>query len=174
LKNRPRRRSVRPASASLGPQIRRVRRTVLIRREHPNVVNIRLLRQIVCAILDRVFPETDGEVSVALLDADQISSINKAFLNHDGPTDVITFDYTDGKLCGEILICIDEAICQARDFGTTWQSELVRYIIHGVLHLKGYQDLVAVARRKMKREENRLLHQLARTFEFGKLRIEGR
>ena len=50
---------------------------------------------------------------------------------------------------------------QAREFGTTWQSEVVRYVIHGLLHLRGHDDLKPAERRVMKREENRLLKRVA-------------
>ena len=70
---------------------------------------------------------------------------------------------------GEIFICIDEAVTQARRFRTTWPSELVRYLVHGILHLQGYDDLTPAARRKMKREENRLLQQLARHYLLQRL-----
>ncbi len=91
---------------------------------------------------------------------------------------MITFDHsspsagaTGQPTCfhGEIFICIDDAVKQSRQFRTAWQSELVRYVIHGLLHLAGHDDLRPVARRKMKREENRLLRLLAKRFAFGKL-----
>ena len=63
---------------------------------------------------------------------------------------------------GEIYVCVDEALIQARRFGTSWPSELARYIVHGVLHLLGYDDSKASKRRRMKREENRLLKALSR------------
>jgi probable rRNA maturation factor len=132
-------------------------------------VNSRLLRQIIKAIVISIFGKKQCVVSVALLNTEEISRINTAFLKHDGSTDVITFDYSEGSLCGEILICVDEAIRQAQVFRTTWQSELVRYLIHGFLHLDGYEDLVAADRRKMKREEDRILEQVARKFDLSKL-----
>ena len=64
---------------------------------------------------------------------------------------------------------MDDAISQARQFGTTWTSELVRYVIHGVLHLLGHDDVRPVTRRKMKREENRLLKEIARRFPLRKI-----
>ena len=85
---------------------------------------------------------------------------------------VATLDRLDGcspLLHGEIFVCLDQAIAQARRFRTSWQSELVRYIVHGVLHLQGQQDLHAAARRRMKREENRLLRQLGRRFDLRAL-----
>src|SRR5439155_4782764 len=68
------------------------------------------------------------------------------------------------QLHGEIFICIDDAVKQARQFRTTWQSELVRYLTHGVLHAVGYDDLTPADRCVMKREENRLLGMLSRQF----------
>src|SRR5205807_7575292 len=124
-----------------------------------------------------------------------ITQPNETFRRHHGPTDVITFDYAveqassllssrqasglaskappkrarpgavAASLHGEIFICTDEAISQARRFHTTWQSELTRYVIHGLLHLCGYDDQRAAARRQMKREEARLLDQIARQFD---------
>ena len=64
---------------------------------------------------------------------------------------------------------MDEAVLQARKFDTSWQSEIVRYIIHGVLHLVGFDDSSAGARRKMKREENRRLREITRCFPLSKL-----
>ena len=72
-------------------------------------------------------------------------------------------------LHGELYICLDDAIAQAKEFRTTWQSEVVRYVIHGVLHLLGHDDHAAAARRKMKREENRLLRHLAKEFPLASL-----
>ena len=70
---------------------------------------------------------------------------------------------------GEIFICLDEAVSQARRFRTTWQSELVRYVVHGVLHLLGYDDAASRARRRMKKAEDTLLHLLAREFDLYNL-----
>jgi len=72
-------------------------------------------------------------------------------------------------LHGELFICVDDAVAQAREFGTTWQSEIVRYLVHGVLHLRGHDDHDPAARRKMKREENRLLRGLDRRFDLSRL-----
>ena len=64
---------------------------------------------------------------------------------------------------------MDDAIRQAKKFKTNWQSEIVRYIVHGVLHLLGHDDVNATAKRKMKREENRLLRKLSARFALSKL-----
>jgi probable rRNA maturation factor len=104
-----------------------------------------------------------------------MAEFNERFLRHTGSTDVITFDYADDLtrlLHGEIFISIDDAKAQAREFRTSWQSELARYVIHGVLHLRGFDDIRPADRRKMKREENRLLKEIARLFPLSKLRTQ--
>ena len=117
--------------------------------------------------------------------------INETFLRHEGSTDVITFDYAISigqassrshskanygdrrdacpALHGEIFICMDEAISQSKKFKTTWQSEIVRYLVHGVLHLLGHDDRNAAARRKMKREEERRLAVLSEKFSLAQI-----
>ena len=62
-----------------------------------------------------------------------------------------------------------EATRQARRFHTTWQRELIRYVIHGLLHLCGYDDRRSAARRQMKREEDRILRQISQEFDLAAL-----
>jgi probable rRNA maturation factor len=163
------------------------RELLLRNRQRSRRVNTLLLRQIASAALDGLPAVEDWEIGIHLVAAREIAHINETFLRHDGPTDVITFDHLSGvpsssgrpsksrskskprTLHGEIFVCLDEALLQARRFRTTWQSELVRYIIHGLLHLLGYDDTTVAARRAMKREENRLLKELARRFPLRKL-----
>ena len=76
---------------------------------------------------------------------------------------------TRPTLHGELFICVDEAVFQAKQFGTNWQSEILRYVVHGVLHLRGYDDLQPDLRRKMKRAENRLVRVLAKRFSLAQL-----
>ena len=67
--------------------------------------------------------------------------MNKAYLQHDYYTDVITFDYTEGdKISGDIFISVDTVRSNAEQFGTDYDEELHRIIIHGVLHLCGIND----------------------------------
>lgn len=72
-------------------------------------------------------------------------------------------------LHGEIFICVDEAVRNARRFRTSWQAEVIRYLVHGCLHLLGHDDKSAPARRAMKLEENRLLKRLASRFPLSRL-----
>ena len=70
---------------------------------------------------------------------------------------------------GELFVCVDDALQQAKKFKTIWQSEIIRYVVHGILHLLGHDDVNAKAKRKMKLEENRLLRKLSARFALSKL-----
>jgi probable rRNA maturation factor len=104
-----------------------------------------------------------AEVGIHLVGATEMAEVNRKFLQHQGSTDVITFDHgsNPGHLHGELYISVADAILQADQFNTTWQEELGRYIIHGLLHLHGEDDLEPVARKRMKKRENQLLRQVA-------------
>ncbi|MCX6895796.1 MAG: rRNA maturation RNase YbeY [Verrucomicrobia bacterium] len=150
---------------------------VIANRQHRKKINARLLRQIATALLAEL-EIAEAELGLRLVAATEMARVNGTFLNHAGSTDVITFDHSKPEtrnpkpetvLHGELFICLDDAIAQAREFRTTWQSEVVRYVIHGVLHLLGHDDHAATARRKMKREENRLLRRLAKEFPLARL-----
>ena len=159
-------------------------------RQRTRKINRRLLKQITTALLADLKIET-ADLGIHLVATPEMTRLNEKFLRHAGSTDVITFDYGFGvppsggfppnhsrrtnrlkpelqTLHGEILICVDEAVLQARKFGTSWQSEVVRYIVHGVLHLLGFDDSSADVRRKMKRQENRRLRAIARRFPLSK------
>lgn len=150
-------------------------------------INLRLLKRITNALLADLKIE-DAELGIHMVAMTEMTRLNEKFLRHRGSTDVITFDYTNqGGQCfvtaptirattkrcpplhGEIFICVDEAVVQAKKFETDWQSEVVRYLIHGVLHLLGYNDARPAARRRMKRGENRLLRQFSRRFSLAQL-----
>ncbi len=156
-------------------------------------LNVRYLRLMTRELLRELLEIGDFDLGIYIVRAPRMAEINQTYLQHAGSTDVITFDYSGNPLPvsgsklalaagrqkpetsihGELFICIDDAIAQARQFRTTWPSELVRYIIHGILHLRGYDDLNPAARRRMKREENRLLKSLELTFSFAKLSSSG-
>ena len=147
-------------------------------RQRVRRVDTALLRRITRHLLRDQFRVVDFELAIHLVAADEMSRVNWSFLQHEGSTDVITFDHSNepaslmkpkSSLHGEIFICIDDALKQAREFRTTWQSELTRYVIHGLLHLLGHDDLKPAARRRMKLEENRLLRRTAGTFPLVEL-----
>ena len=147
-------------------------------RQRIRAVNLRLLRQIVNSLLKAELEVEEVELGITLIAAPEMTRLNETFLQHEGSTDVITFDYCEpgtrnlergADIHGELFVCVDEAILQARRFRASWQSEVVRYLIHGVLHLLGHDDHRVADRRKMKREENRLLRLMATRFALSRL-----
>jgi len=150
-------------------------------RQRRQRVDARLLRQITTELLTDVLALEAVELGITLVAAPEMARINWQFLQHEGSTDVITFDHSEAqesrrkssrsvrRINGELFVCVDDAEEQAKSFHTVWQAELMRYIVHGVLHLLGHDDHQAGARRRMKREENRLVRLLAARFAFRKL-----
>jgi probable rRNA maturation factor len=146
-------------------------------RQRVRALRIPLLRQITRHLLAGELQVTGYELALHLVDAPEMARINEQFLQHEGSTDVITFDLRElqpetnlpAMLCGEVFISIPDAVQQAREFNTTWPAEVMRYVIHGLLHLSGYDDLEPAKRRIMKREENRLLKRIAAEFPIDRL-----
>ncbi len=81
-----------------------------------------------------------GSVSYIFCSDDYLVQINVEYLNHDTLTDIITFPYATSPIEGDIFISIDRVRDNAKDFGVSFEQELRRVIIHGVLHLCGYGD----------------------------------
>lgn len=107
-----------------------------------------------------------AELSWQFVESRRMANYNVKFLGHQGSTDVITFQYAKSvkidSLFGDVLICMDDAFTQAKLFNTTPQSETLRYIIHSILHLQGFDDLSPVERKLMKKHENKWVNWLER------------
>ncbi len=85
----------------------------------------------------------EAKISLAFVDNPTIHRINKQFLDHDEPTDVITFPLSNAGaklLEGELVIGVEVALAQAQERGHAVEAELCLYVIHGLLHLCGYDD----------------------------------
>jgi probable rRNA maturation factor len=104
-----------------------------------------------------------AKISLAFVTDPTIHALNKRFLDHDYPTDCLTFPLEHGKegLEGEIVISADTAIRQGAEYGNEPQQELLLYIVHGVLHLMDYDDQHDAAARAMRAREQHYLRQLA-------------
>lgn len=103
------------------------------------------------------------KVTLALVDNAHIHRLNKQFLNHDEPTDVLTFPYSDTgakTLEGEVVIGYEVAKEYATDRGHDATLELALYVIHGCLHLCGYTDTDARGEREMRSKEREYLKKL--------------
>jgi probable rRNA maturation factor len=100
-------------------------------------------------------PELD-RVEVAIVSDEVIASVHEKFMGIPGPTDVITFDH------GEIVIGADTAASQGEEFGTGCAREIALYIVHGLLHLRGFDDRTAEGAEAMRALQEKILADLWR------------
>lgn len=99
-----------------------------------------------------------GQVTYVFCDDDYILCTNREFLRHDYFTDIITFDYTRGRrIGGDLVISLDTVRSNAEGLGVPYSRELLRVVIHGVLHLCGINDKGPGEREIMERHENEAL-----------------
>lgn len=99
-----------------------------------------------------------GNLNYLFVNDDEILVANRQFVNHDYYTDIITFDYSRGdKIAGDIMISVDTVASNAEKFGVAYFRELLRVIIHGVLHLVGINDKGPGEREIMEAAENKAL-----------------
>ena len=99
-----------------------------------------------------------GEIGYLFVDDEKILEVNREYLGHDYYTDVITFDYDeDDTVSGDIVISLDTVRSNAQLFGKTYEEELYRVIIHGILHLCGISDKGPGEREIMEAAENKAL-----------------
>src|SRR5271166_5330297 len=98
----------------------------------------------------------DAEISLAFVDNPTIHALNKRYLQHDEPTDVLSFPLSEPnakRLAGELVIGVEVALTQAQERGHDVQVELALYVIHGLLHLCGHDDHDDADRRAMRERE---------------------
>ena len=107
--------------------------------------------------------EADYEISLAFVDNPTIHRLNRRYLQHDEPTDVLSFPLSEPgarRLAGELVLGVEVAIEQAAARGHDVQTELTLYVIHGLLHLCGYDDHDDASRAAMRERERLYLRQL--------------
>lgn len=99
-----------------------------------------------------------GEIGYMFVDDERILEVNREYLGHDYYTDIITFDYDEGDVInGDMVISLDTVRSNAEKLGKDYDEELMRVIIHGVLHLCGIDDKAPGQRAVMEAEEDRAL-----------------
>ena len=100
------------------------------------------------------------EVNYVFCDDDYLHKLNVEFLKHDTLTDIISFDYSIGKIIqGDVFISVERVKENAKDFGVNFIEELHRVIIHGILHYCGYKDKTVEEAKTMRNKENFYLTQ---------------
>jgi probable rRNA maturation factor len=120
------------------------------------------MREIVRAVLGEE-GISEAEISLAFVDNPTIHQLNQRYLGHDEPTDVLSFPLSDPgskRLTGELVIGAEVAQAEAKNRGHDVQAELALYVIHGLLHLCGYDDHSSAAALEMHQRERRYLRLL--------------
>ncbi len=101
----------------------------------------------------------EGELSFVFCSDEYLLKMNIDYLNHDFYTDVITFDYTEGDIIsGDVFISIDRITENSQKYNVSFENELQRVMIHGVLHLVGYKDKTQEEQKQMREKETKYLN----------------
>ena len=130
--------------------------TVEVRnRQRAHRVNVSRLKKLASALGSNL-----DALSIVLVNDAEMARLNRQFHHTPGTTDILTFDYGEGQ--GELIISTQRAVAQARRFHTTPAHELALYVVHGVLHLRGYDDRTPHQRARMRAAERRLLNRISR------------
>jgi len=124
-------------------------------------------RRLLCEAVRNVLAEAGirrGRVSVAVVDDVEMQRLNRQFLDHDYPTDVLSFllEPSPRQFEAEIVVSADTAALQAREYGWAVDDELLLYVIHGSLHLVGHDDHDPRQRAAMRAQEREHLARLER------------
>lgn len=121
--------------------------------DHVQVDETRLSEWISSVIISEGF--TEGEINYIFCSDDYLHKLNVEFLDHDTLTDIISFDYTMGKLIsGDIFISIDRVKENASEYNVEFLDELTRVMVHGILHYCGYKDKTTEDSQTMRLKEN--------------------
>ena len=124
-----------------------------------------IIKKLIKSVFKNVYQDVlECRVSLVLIDKKEMASLNKEYLHHQGATDVISFLYWNknslpGDLFGEVIVCPEVAYEKHKTYHKSPQEELYVYIIHGLLHLMGYNDKIKVDRDKINIKQNLLLKQ---------------
>ncbi len=126
-----------------------------IRLDRPGLAEFARRAWEVCDRLPTKHPWPSANILVAVVSDRTIATVHQRFMAVSGPTDVITFQH------GEIVISAETALRQARQYRSSLMQELQLYIIHGLLHLRGYDDKTSAGSREMERLQRSILRRLA-------------
>lgn len=131
------------------------------------------IKGVVKKILELVEPGI-AELEVVFLDDNSMRSLNRRFKNRDRSTDVLSFkidlrEFALKGFLGEIFISPDTALRNARAFKARFEDEVALYLVHGILHLAGYDDEKARARLGMSKKESYILKRLCRNEDLSKV-----
>jgi probable rRNA maturation factor len=145
-------------------------------RQHRRIVRKSILRAIRAVLTSRHW--SDAEISVAIVDRWTIRQLNAEYLQHDYATDVLSFLFQRSpktrRLVGEIVVCAEVAAQVAARQKWKWHDELLLYVVHGTLHLVGYNDKTTMQLRRMQAAEQKILCELGIQVPSGGLSLRSK
>ena len=141
---------------------------ILITDQSGTRINKRLIKETVLSVLKLLNQPEGACLSICFLDTKGITGANKRYFKKNKATDVIAFANSPARrdfyrdYLGDIIICPQQAKKNAKSYETSLEYELTLYIVHGILHLLGYDDVKTSGRRNMMKEQDRIMEKIWR------------
>lgn len=110
--------------------------------------------------IEKVFENEEKEVSLILVTLDEIHEMNKDYRHIDRPTDVLSFESGEEEYIGDIFVCIEKVISQANDYGHSVTREAAFLVVHGILHLLGYDHMIKEDEEIMFKKQDEIMEKL--------------
>jgi len=138
-------------------------KNVFVYCENSKIINKLLVHSVISKIKNNLSLKIKS-LEINFVSQETIRKVNNEYLSHDYSTDIITFDYSNERniLDGEIFISLKDAEENSKKYHVTFDNELLRLIIHGILHLLGYDDITLSKRKVMKKAENDITDNLSK------------
>jgi len=119
------------------------------------ISNKNKIKKWIIYIIEKEFKKSVGDINFYFTDDTEILEINKKYLAHNYYTDIITFNYcTENSISGDIVISVDTVKTNAKDYNVTFENELHRVIVNGILHLLGFDDSTEEQKKEIREKEN--------------------
>ena len=137
-------------------------------------LNVKYVEAVVSQVLKSLKKENTSEIDIVFMDDAAIKKLNKRYKKIDTPTDVLSFgidgrEFMRKKVLGEIFISLDTARRNSKLFGVVFEAEIVRCVIHGILHLFGYDDGTKREKERMWHKQEGFLKELCKQENFSKV-----
>lgn len=144
-------------SSAAGPQVELHLAAGVDLRQLEALAELPRVQQVVAAVWHFAKAALPAQLEVALMGEEEHCRVHERFLNDPSPTDVMAFPYEDEELFGEVLINVDMARAQAQERGHAALWEATLYLVHGCLHLVGYDDQTDEERVRMRAAESAVM-----------------
>ena len=137
-------------------------RIEIINQQKIKTISLRAFRKDLSKVL-KFLDISSEKITLLFCDNQFIKKLNKKYFGRISSTDVIAFPLADEfepEYLGDIVVSVEKAVDSAKNFDTTWQKELFLYVVHGILHLIGYEDTTDAKRKKMLKVQQEITKQL--------------